>query len=189
MNLKKIKDAALNSEQKKVARELFEEKKIVSGDKKVVSTKDYIAIKNQLGANSDALAEEYVKWTTGDTSEGEDSEGIKLSYANQEGSYDATFIKVEGGYECTDNNYYHLIDTPFDTTPNYYSPEIGDVITDEQFEELQSFVNNSSGDQPQEWWDSLDEDDQSEYAEEAGYDIEDITSEQISELYDEHGIF
>ena len=56
------------------------------------------------------------------------SDEVSLSYANQEGSYDATFKKVKGGYQAIETNYYHVTETPLDASPEYFFPDEGEII-------------------------------------------------------------
>lgn len=115
------------------------------------------------------------------------SDEISLEYINQEGSYGVTFKKVKGGYQAIETNYYHLIDTPFDATPEHFTPAEGEVITDEQFKELRAFIEEIRAKESEAWWEGLDDEDKEYYAKsliDEGFDANSLTEEQIQDLYD-----
>ena len=87
------------------------------------------------------------------------SDAVSLEYTNQEGSYNVTFKKVKEGYQATETNYYHLIDTPFDASPEYFTPDEGEIITVNQYKEIKAFIKEVMATQAQEWWDDMDDED------------------------------
>ena len=118
--------------------------------------------------------------------DGKESDEVSLEYIAQEGSYGAIFKKVKGGYQATKIDYYNLADTPFDSAPDYFTPDEGETITEKQFEEIKTFIEEVRNTEIQEWWDDLDDEDKRSTLKnllEEGSNIDSLTKEQIEDLF------
>lgn len=90
----------------------------------------------------------------------EEGNTLSIEYSNQEGSYTLRVAKENGKYRVLEFSGYHVIDTPFEFA---ISPKKGDLLSQEEWDSLATIAKDNIFDSAEDWWNSLDEDEEEDW--------------------------